>query len=180
MMNGEDRRYGEGQEPDDCVPGDFILTHRSRPFAALISQAQKRRFRGHDAVYAHWTHAAFVVGKDGAIVEAEAMGVKRSPIAKYRDNEYHLVRLGEGFAKPDRDRAAAYANQQVGQAFGFLNMFGAALYLLFGVPLRLMRGDHQVCSGLVVRALQAGGQMLDMDPDLTLPADLAKRFDVKP
>ncbi len=173
-------RYGAGEEPDEYSPGDFILAHRKRPFAALISQAQRRRFRGPDAVYAHWTHTAFVVGEDGALVEAEAMGVKLSPIAKYREYEYHLVRLGDEFARPDRDRAVAYANRQVGQAFGFLNMFGAALFLLFGLPLRLMRGEHQVCSALVVRALQAGGEVLDMDPDLTLPADLAKRFEVRP
>ena len=173
-------RYGAGDEAGQYSPGDFILTHRRRPFAALISQAQKRRFRGPDAVFAHWTHSAFVVAEDGTIVEAEAMGVKLSPIAKYRDFEYHLVRLGDEFARPDRDRAVAYAKTQVGQAFGFLNMFGGALFLLFGLPLRLMRGNHQICSALVVRALQTGAQLLDMDPDLTLPADLAKRFDVRP
>ena len=47
-------------------------------------------------------------------------------------------------------------------------------------PLRLMRQNHQICSGLVVRALQKGGLLAQADPDLMLPADLAKIYDVRP
>jgi hypothetical protein len=43
-----------------------------------------------------------------------------------------------------------------------------------------MRRNHQICSGLVVRALQAGGLLADFDPEITLPADLAKKFGVRP
>jgi hypothetical protein len=43
-----------------------------------------------------------------------------------------------------------------------------------------MRGDHQICSGLVVRALQNGGLLADADPALMLPADLAKIYDARP
>ena len=58
--------------------------------------------------------------------------------------------------------------------------WGAAIYLVTGLPLRLMRQDHQICSGLVVRALQTGGLLPGLDPSLTLPADLAKLFDARP
>jgi hypothetical protein len=68
----------------------------------------------------------------------------------------------------------------VGQGFGFLDMFGASLYLLFGWRVRLARRGHEICSGLVVRALQAGGLAAELDPLLTLPADLAKLYDVRP
>ena len=173
-------RFGPGEEAKEFSPGDFILAHRHNLIAGLISQAEKRRFQGADAVYAHWTHTAVVVGSDGALVEAETVGVVRSPISRYKADEYHLVRLGPAFVAEDRARTVAYATDQVGQAFGFLAMFGASLYLLFGRPLRLMRRNHQICSGLVVRALQAGGQVPDLDPDLTLPADLAKRYDARP
>ena len=47
---------------EEFVPGDFILTHRRRMFAALITLAQRRRFRGSDARFAHWSHAALIVG----------------------------------------------------------------------------------------------------------------------
>src|ERR1700738_4152680 len=106
-------RYGPGEEAQDFAPGDFILAHRHQYLAALISLAQKRHFRGADAVYAHWSHVAVIVEKDGALVEAEMTGVKLSPISKYRDDEYHLVRLGPEFASDARSRAAAYAKGRV-------------------------------------------------------------------
>jgi hypothetical protein len=173
-------RYGPGEEAKDFTPGDFILAHRHNLIAGLISQAEKRRFGGADAVYAHWTHAALVVAQDGSLVEAETTGVKRSPISRYRDDEYHLVRLGAAFDSGSRARAVAYATSQVGKGFGFLDMFGAALYLLFGWPLRLVRRNHLICSTLVVHALQQGGEAGNLDPALTLPADLAKLYDARP
>jgi hypothetical protein len=121
-----------------------------------------------------------VVDADGGLVEAEVMGVIRSPISRYRDDEYHLVRLGPEFQPEGRERSVGYALKQVGQAFGFLAMLGASVYLLFGRPLRVVRRNHQICSGLVVNALHEGGMVSGLDPVLTLPADLAKDFDVRP
>ncbi len=174
------QRYGPGEEAKGFSAGDFILAHRHNLIAGLISQAEKRRFRGPDAAYAHWTHAAVVVATDGSLVEAETTGVKRSPISRYRDDEYHLVRLGSDFDPGARARAVTYATNQVGQGFGFLDMFGVSLYLLFGWPLRLVRRNHQICSALVVHALQQGGLARNLDPALTLPADLAKLYDARP
>ena len=173
-------RYRAGEEATSFEPGDFILAHRHHLIAGLISLAQKRRFRGADAVYAHWSHSAVIVENDGTLVESELWGVRRNPISRYKRDEYHLVRLGAGFSPEDRERAVAFANGQVGQGFGFLDMFGLSMYLLFGWPLRLSRSGHEICSGLVVRALQAGGRLKQLDPLLTLPADLAKLFDVRP
>jgi hypothetical protein len=173
-------RYGPGEEAKEFVPGDFILAHRNHVIARLISLAQKRRFKGTDAVFAHWSHSALVVDADGALVEAEITGVRQNPVSRYRAGEYHLVRLGPEFSAEGRSRAVAYAREQVGQGFGFLDMFGASLYLLFGWRVRLARRGHEICSGLVVRALQAGGLAAELDPLLTLPADLAKLYDVRP
>jgi len=173
-------RYGPGEQATHFDPGDFILTHRFRPIAAMIRLAQEIRFRGPDSIYADWTHCAVVVDEGGALVEAESFGVTRSPIAKYETKEYHLVRLGDKFPPEGRKRAVDYANAQVGQAFGFLALAGSALYLLFGLHLRLIRRNHQICSGLVVRALQKGGLLRDADADLTLPAHLAKIYGVRP
>jgi uncharacterized protein YycO len=173
-------RYGPGEEASEYEPGDFILTHRNRPIATLISFAQARRYRGPDAPFAHWSHTALIVDRDGVLVEAEALGVVKTPIAKYQATEYHLVRLGAEFAADGRQRAIDYANAQVGVAFGYLALAGLSIYLLTGLPVKLMRRNHQICSELVVRALQAGGLLTDADPALTLPADLAKRFGVRP
>jgi uncharacterized protein YycO len=173
-------RYGPGEAATEYEPGDFILSHRNRPIAGLISLGQKRRFRRADAIYAHWSHCALIVEKDGTLVEAEALGVVKTPISKYTAREFHLVRLGDEFDADGRRRAVEYANQQVGAGFGYLALVGVSIYLLTGWPLRLMRQNHQICSELVVRALQAGGLLKDADPSLTLPADLAKRFNVRP
>ena len=173
-------RYGPGEEDSAYEPGDFILSHRNRPIAGLISLGQKRRFRGADALYAHGSHCALIVEKDGTLVEAEALGVVKSPISKYTAREFHLVRLGAEFDAQGRKRAVDYTNSQVGAGFGYLALVGVSIYLLTGLPVRLMRRDHQICSELVVRALQAGGLLRDADASLTLPADLAKRFNVRP
>ena len=160
------------------APGDFILAHRNHFVARLISLAQKRRFHGPDAVYAHWSHAAVVDGGD-QLIEAEARGIIRSPLSKYRPGEYRLVSLDGMLDAAARERVVAYAKSQTGQAFGFLDMFGAMLYLLLGVPARMVRRHHEICSSLVVRSLQEGGLLKELDPALTLPADLAKRFDAR-
>ena len=173
-------RYGPGEEAGNYEPGDFILTHRNRPIAALITFGQTWRFRGPDAPFAHWSHAAIIVDPEGTLVEAESLGVEKAPISKYRATEYHLVRLGPEFGAEGRKHAVDYASSQVGVAFGYLALAGASIYLLTGLPVRLARRNHQVCSELVVRALQAGGLLTDADPALMLPADLAKRFGVRP
>ena len=171
-------RYGPGEEARELKPGDFMLAHRHHFLAGLISLAQKRRFRGRDAVFAHWSHSAVVASGD-SVIEAEIRGIVRSPISKYREDEYHLVRLGDELDTGARERVVGYATRQLGQAFGYLDMIGASLYLLFGRPVRWVRRHHEICSSLVVRALQEGGLLNELDPALTLPADLAKRFDVR-
>jgi uncharacterized protein YycO len=147
--------------------------------AWLISLAQKLRFKDADAAYAHWSHCALIVDEGGALVEAESAGVTRSPISRYTEDTFHLVRLGSELSAEGRKRAVDYTNAQVGQGFGYLAAFGAMIFLLTGLPLRLMRRNHQVCSGLVVRALQKGGLLKGDDPDLMLPADLAKIYGVR-
>lgn len=172
-------RYGPGEEARDLAAGDFILAHRHHVMAAMISLAQKRRFRGPDAMYAHWSHAA-VVDDDGSVIEAEMQGIVRSPISKYRADEYHLVRLTAELDRGSRASVAAFARGRIGQPFGYLDMAGASIYLITGLPVRMVRRHHEICSSLVVRSLQSGGLLRELDPSLTLPGDLAKRFDVRP
>src|ERR1700682_25531 len=131
--------YRPWDDAEVFVPGDFLLAPRRNLIAGVISLAQKRRFRGPDSIYAHWTHSAMIVGPDGALVEAEVTGVRQRPIARYHSNEYHLGRLGPEFSAEGRARAVAYSRAHIGQGFGFLDMFGASLYLLFRWPLRLVR-----------------------------------------
>jgi uncharacterized protein YycO len=171
-------RFGPGEEAVHMSPGDFILAHRHHVLAGLISLAENRRFHGPDAVYAHWSHCA-LVESDAHVIEAEARGIVRSPISKYRNDEYNLVRLDGEIDVSGRQRAIAYARSRLGKGFGFLDMFGLTIYLVAGRRVRLVRGDHEICSSFVVRALQQAGLLRELDPALTLPADLARRFEVR-
>jgi hypothetical protein len=172
------QRFGPGEEAREMSPGDFILAHRHHLLAGMISLAQKRRFHGPDAAFAHWSHCA-LVESDGRLLEAEINGVVSSPLAKYRKDEYHLVRMDGELDASGRERAITYARSRLGQGFGFLDMFGVSIYVLAGRRVRLVRGDHEICSSFVVRCLQQAGLLRELDPALTLPADLAKRFGVR-
>jgi hypothetical protein len=44
---------------------------------------------------------------------------------------------------------------------------------------RWTRRDHQVCSGLVARALTLAGERFPGEPAFMLPADLAQAYDVR-
>jgi uncharacterized protein YycO len=169
-------RYGPGQQAPDLRPGDFILTHRRRLMPALISLAQRRRFTGPDRAFAHWSHCALVVATDGTLVEAEGTGVRRSPLARYRSEEYHLVRMDARLDMEQRRLAVRAAEENVGQAFGYAVMLSLAIWLLTGRRVRWRRADHQVCSGLVAGALAAAGQRFDRPPAFMLPADLARAY----
>jgi hypothetical protein len=120
------------------------------------------------------------VGEDGAIVEAEASGVKRDQLSKYKDSEYHLVRLGDTADARDRRQAVAYAEQLVGQAFGFGEMVAVSFNILSGRRLSFTRKSHVICSALVARALERTDAIFELDPAGMLPADLAKYYGVKP
>lgn len=174
-------RFGAGEEAASIEMGDVILTHRQSPIARLIRLSQAWRFRSSSRrVFAYWSHCALIVDADGTIVEAEATGVQRNRLSKYRDTEYHLVRLGPAFPDSGRSRAAAYAEGHVGKGFGFLVMFSLVLWLTTGWRIKLARADHQICSGLVAHALQEGGQLTGLDATFALPADVAAALDVRP
>jgi uncharacterized protein YycO len=146
----------------------------------LIRSGQRLRFRGADRPYAHWSHSAIIVSGEGAIVEAEASGVKRDQLSRYKDTEYHLVRLRDTAGARDRRQAVAYAERLVGQAFGFGEMVAVSFNILSGRRLSFTRKSHLICSALVARALERTDAIFELDPAGMLPADLAKHYGVKP
>jgi hypothetical protein len=174
---GRIERYGPGDAAPDPRPGDIILTHRRRRLMpALIAFAQRRRFTGPRRVFAHWSHCALVVAPDGTLVEAESRGVIRSPLDKYRANEYHLVRMDDRLDDEQRRTAASVADACVGDAFGYAVLCSLMIWLVTGMPVRWHRRDHQICSGLVATALERAGQRFARPPAFMLPADLAETF----
>jgi len=113
-------------------------------------------------------------------VEAEASGVRRDHLSRYKESEYHVVHLGETASERDRRQAVAFAEKLVGEAFGFGEMLAISVSLLSSRRLAFTRKAHLVCSVLVARALERTDAVFELDPSAMLPADLAKHYGVKP
>jgi hypothetical protein len=113
-------------------------------------------------------------------VEAEASGVRRDHLSRYKETEYHVVHLGETAGERDRRQAVAFAERLVGEAFGFGEMAAISVSLLSSRRLAITRRSHLICSTLVARALERTDAVFDLDPSAMLPADLAKHYGVKP
>src|SRR5262249_4847137 len=134
--------------------------------------------RGKDRAFVHWSHAAVVVSLRGHLVEVLANGVGVSRIEKYRDQEYHYVRVD----LPDADRAtvARYALSCVQQRYARWTFVHLATSKLLGGRLRVPDRGQQGCVSLIVRALQQVGVPFERAATDMSVVDLAKRFGVLP
>jgi len=177
------KRYGPREEAatGEFAPGDFILTHSRGVFGKLIRFGESIRYWGTDRKYTRWNHAALVVGSDGALVEALSGGVTNSNLAKYRDTEYHVVRLNpEDADSRDRAQAVAFAVWAVGDPYGWLTILNIGLALVTGCRFTFGIDGQMICSGLVARSLERTSVIFDGAPSNLSPADLAKQFEVEP
>jgi hypothetical protein len=160
-------------------PGDVVLI-RGRSWASkVILYGQRIRFRTpQDRPFAHWSHVALVTSSAGHLLEIGPAGVVLCSIEKYRNREYHYIHLD----LPDlaRRKAVSFAYSCLRQKYGTLSF----LLLVLSVVLRDRfkvpdRGQHG-CVATIVRALQRAGVTFEQRPTDMTPADLAKRFGVRP
>lgn len=179
-------RYGPGDAPaalptgQRTSPGDFILTHRKALPSRLIAFGQGLRFRGQQRPFAHWSHAALIVGVRGELVEALGHGVERTSIDRYRDVEYHLVHID---ASPvDRMRIVRYGETMWRRhtRYGWLEILSLGLQLLTGARLALTTDGHMICSGLVATGLERTDAIFTRNAGCMMPADLAEFYGVRP
>jgi uncharacterized protein YycO len=186
------RRYG----PDQTVPiraeisslaeanppakqGDFILTHSSGVFSALIRFGQGLRYWGSDRIFAHWSHAAIFVNDDGDIVEALGGGVQKRNISVYRATEYVVVHLPQSTSDIDRRQAVKFAWHCLREKYGWLTIVSIAVALVSGTKLNFVVDGQQICSALVARCIERIGEIFtENEPWHLMPADLAKHFRV--
>ena len=182
VPKGRVKRFGPGQHaaPHEYEPGDFILAHGKSFFSGLIRIGQRLRFRGADRPFAWWSHAAIIVGPDGALIEALGPGVQRANLTKYQPTEYHLVSIAASVSGDDRREAVAFAEWCIGLEYGWLTIVSIALGLLMGGKFTFGFDGQAICSGLVARALERTRVIFNRTPSHIMPADLAKYFDVKP
>jgi len=120
-----------------------------------------------------------IVNEDGTLVKALVWpGVVKSNLSKYRDTEYHLVRVSS--AQGDRGQAVAFANYCVNQNYGLLTIIAIAFSLPFGLKFTFGIEGQEICSGLVARALERMGEIFSDEPWHLPPAGLAEHFKVQP
>jgi hypothetical protein len=123
-------RYGPGALPiydDDLQAGDLIFVHRAALASRLIAFGQALRFRGKDREFAHWTHIACPTGRGGELAEALGHGVELTEVGRYRDVEFHHVRLAVGDA--DRVQMQRFLLACVGRPYGYTEILSLGLTL---------------------------------------------------
>lgn len=172
-------RFGPGESLANPMPGDFILTHERRDFfARLIQVGQGLRFRGSDARYARWNHAALIVSNGrGMIVEALSSGVRQRYLSEYAGVEYVVVHVRA--SQVDCDEAVAFAMSCLNDGYGWWTIVSIALSVLTGCKFSFGYDGQEICSGLVARSLERTSFIPKRDASHLMPADLAKAFEVQ-
>jgi hypothetical protein len=166
-----------GREPFNTEPGDFILVHGHRLASRLIGLGQALRFTGARRRFAHWTHAALIVGYRGEIIEAQFGGVRRARLARYLHSDYRLVHVNASPA--ERMHAAAYAESMADRRAGYdWTDFVSLGTMLAGSRFALVTDGRCVCSTLVANALERCGYVFQHNAECMTPADLAEKFGV--
>jgi hypothetical protein len=171
-------RYGPGEAIARPRPGDIILVRGVGFLGWGIRAYERMCARGKDRAFVHWSHAAVVVSPRGHLVEVMHNGVALAMIEKYRNQEYHYVRIE--LSDPDRDTVARYALSCVRQKYARWTFVHLAASKMLGGRLRVPDRGQQGCISLIVRALQQVGVPFDRAATDMSVVDVAKRFGVRP
>jgi hypothetical protein len=158
-----------GEDARDLRPGDFILCHRSGFTSWCIRAGERLRFRR-----ALVSHAAFCE-TDVTLIEALTHGIKRTPLAYYRQTQYYVVRTR--LWPLDAVQARNFAQSCVGDRYGFLIDLGVALrFLTPGKGLWFGMNGTEMCSGLVAQAQVRGWTNFSENPASISPQGLYEHY----
>lgn len=171
-------RCGPGEGVAHPRPGDILLVRGVGWLGWSIREYERMCARGKDRAFVHWSHAAVVVSGRGHLVEVGHNGVVVVRIEKYRDQEYHYVRVD--LSDPDRHNVARYALSCVRQKYARWAFVHLAAAKLLGGRLRVPDRGQQGCVSLIVRALQQVGVPFERAATDMSVVDLAKRFGIRP
>jgi uncharacterized protein YycO len=155
------------------------LTHGSAWTSQLIRFGEAVRYQGNRKKFAHWSHSALFISKDGEIIEALGGGVQQRNVSVYKDTEYYVVRLNE-VAASARDHEVAFARHCLNQHYGVLTIISLAITLFTASKFAFGVDGQKICSGLVAQALERTGEIFQYDSWHMMPADLAEHFNVTP
>ncbi len=120
---------------------------------------------------------AFVWFRQSMIPKSGCRFVGRK-IESYRWYDYHYVYLD--LSEGQRREAVRFAYSCLKQKYGTLSSLLLGVAVLLGDRLRVPERGQQGCGALIARALQRAGMKFERSPVNMFPADLAKRFGVRP
>ena len=104
----------------------------------------------------------------------------RANLSDYTPTEYYIVHLSAMTAdQRDRGQMVAFAVSCLKEKYDHLAAISIAISLLTGSRLAFYFEGQSMCSGLVARALERTNAIFNRSPAHTLPADLAKSFEVQ-
>jgi cell wall-associated NlpC family hydrolase len=151
------------------LPGMYAVTRTKSKSGILISVG----------TLSEWDHA-FIVAKDGKLIEASWSGVRFAPLSKYPRAAFNRH---DNLTAEELANIVAFAESREGERYGFLDI---AVIVLRKLGLRaftdrasawLDKRKGLICSQLVSLAYKSAGRALtDKLDNLVTPADLAERM----
>lgn len=179
--------YPPGEMPTKWVPGDVVLAHW--PYSvvgSLIRFGERLRYRGKDAPFAWFNHAAIVVSPDPKtgqprVVEALGGGVKLNPASTYAPRYFAYIDIKA--TKADRNEIVSFAEKEaeVNEEYGFVQIASIVASLVTNGRLTVGVDGSEICSALAAKALRSAGFWWERDNRIAdesylTPADLAAGF----
>jgi len=158
----------------DLRAGDIILIRGPGWLGRIIRLGARIRYRHGDRRYAHWSHAALVLSSARASHGSACPWRRRVRIEKFRDEEFHYVRLD--LSDEAGERRSAMPGRASVSAYGVLGFLLLGLSVALGDRFRVPDSGQQGCATLIVRAAAARRRSLRRAPSDMMPADLAKRL----
>ena len=144
-------RYGKGELPEAYEPGDiFVVRDWVEDALGLLIQARGRAILGKKlaAKDSDWnvTHSGGIETAEGGIIEAQASGVKRASIEKYRDADLYIITPNA--TSVQRGLCVERWRACVGMEYDVIGFVGIGQQTLFGDHI-LISDDHGlICSAL--------------------------------
>jgi hypothetical protein len=170
-------RYWLGQEVAAPNGGDLLLI-RGRSWASAFVYLLERLRPRELGAFGYWSHCAFVAGPTGLIVDVTNRGVVLRHISRYRDSEYHYVRLD--LTDEQRLSAIRAAAACLGRPYSLASFFLIGWNNLTPFHWKVADRGQNVCASIVARALAPCGIEFDRPPHELLASDLARHFGVTP
>lgn len=167
--------HAAGEDAEKLKPGDFLLTRGDALYSRFIRVGQGFMY---PKPYRLYTHAALVVGEDGTLAEALWNGVRLSPLEKYRNKPYAIVRVYTSAENVREMMAFAQSVLAAHIGYDYLTIMCLALSLPTRGKIYFGRAGTSICSQFVAQALYRCGYISHKPPNEVMPADLAFDFGV--